>query len=337
MPRPDGLIVIATPMAGLREHAAGLPDGTPRCGCARASKKAAAAGPRDRPAPDAPGPCGVLSGPSFALEVARGQPTALVAASERRALAAPPCRPSQRQLRVYTSTDPWASRSGGAVKNVLAIATGMPTAWPGPERPRRADHARPGRDDAPGPGAGRARRDLHGPVGPGRPGAHRHRRPVAQPPVGLLLAAGQTLARSWPTWAMWPKACYTAAPCWQRARSAGRGHADHRAVVACWRAGWRRRRRCALMAREAAPRPERGGPSTTPRRVAVLPPGFEHRHRHRIAQVQAALAGAHRQAHALRGGKASRSGRAGRGFAAEHQPVARLPGHVAEAGGCRAW
>jgi hypothetical protein len=35
-------------------------------------------------------------------------------------------------------------------------------------------------------------------------------------------------------------------------------------------------------------------------RVAVLAPGLEHRHRHGVAEVQAALAGAHRQAHALR-------------------------------------
>ena len=69
---------------------------------------------------------GVLSGPSFALEVARGQPTALVAASEhaevRAALVAAFHSPS---LRVYASDDMVGVEVGGAVKNVLAIATGL--------------------------------------------------------------------------------------------------------------------------------------------------------------------------------------------------------------------
>jgi glycerol-3-phosphate dehydrogenase (NAD(P)+) len=69
---------------------------------------------------------GVLSGPSFAQEVARGQPTALVAASEhadvREALVAAFHNPS---LRVYANDDIVGVEVGGAVKNVLAIATGL--------------------------------------------------------------------------------------------------------------------------------------------------------------------------------------------------------------------
>jgi glycerol-3-phosphate dehydrogenase (NAD(P)+) len=69
---------------------------------------------------------GVLSGPSFALEVAKGQPTALVAASElpevRDALIAAFHSPS---LRVYGNDDVAGVEVGGAVKNVLAIATGL--------------------------------------------------------------------------------------------------------------------------------------------------------------------------------------------------------------------
>ena len=68
----------------------------------------------------------MLSGPSFALEVARGQPTALVAASEhaavRDALVAAFHGPT---LRVYASDDVAGVEVGGAVKNVLAIATGL--------------------------------------------------------------------------------------------------------------------------------------------------------------------------------------------------------------------
>ena len=70
--------------------------------------------------------CGVLSGPSFAREVAVGMPTALVAASEHEAV-----RQSLVQafhgptLRVYASDDLVGVEVGGAVKNVLAIASGF--------------------------------------------------------------------------------------------------------------------------------------------------------------------------------------------------------------------
>jgi glycerol-3-phosphate dehydrogenase (NAD(P)+) len=69
---------------------------------------------------------GVLSGPSFAQEVAQGRPTALVAASFhadlRDALVDAFHGPS---LRVYANEDIVGVEVGGAVKNVLAIATGL--------------------------------------------------------------------------------------------------------------------------------------------------------------------------------------------------------------------
>jgi glycerol-3-phosphate dehydrogenase (NAD(P)+) len=69
---------------------------------------------------------GVLSGPSFALEVARGLPTALVAASVhesvRQTLVDAFHSPT---LRVYANDDIVGVEVGGAVKNVLAIATGL--------------------------------------------------------------------------------------------------------------------------------------------------------------------------------------------------------------------
>jgi glycerol-3-phosphate dehydrogenase (NAD(P)+) len=72
------------------------------------------------------GACGVLSGPSFALEVARGQPTALVAASTDADLVAQAVSALHgTTLRVYASDDPVGVEVGGAVKNVLAIATGI--------------------------------------------------------------------------------------------------------------------------------------------------------------------------------------------------------------------
>ncbi len=73
-----------------------------------------------------PRPLAVISGPSFAREVARGLPTAVtVAASEPgygRHLAS--CLHGPR-FRAYTSADLIGVQVGGAVKNVLAIATGI--------------------------------------------------------------------------------------------------------------------------------------------------------------------------------------------------------------------
>jgi glycerol-3-phosphate dehydrogenase (NAD(P)+) len=123
-----GLIVIATPMAGLADMLQRLPanppgvlwlckgfqDGSGHLG----HEIARAVSPHAR--------VGVLSGPSFALEVARGQPTALVAASTDAGL----CEEAvaalhSDNLRIYTSADPVGVEVGGAVKNVLAIATGI--------------------------------------------------------------------------------------------------------------------------------------------------------------------------------------------------------------------
>jgi glycerol-3-phosphate dehydrogenase (NAD(P)+) len=72
-----------------------------------------------------PGLC-VLSGPSFAREVARGDPTAVVVASEDLALARQVQKEfSSGNLRLYTSTDVVGVEIGGAVKNVIAIAAGV--------------------------------------------------------------------------------------------------------------------------------------------------------------------------------------------------------------------
>ena len=125
----QGLLIIGTPMAGLQGMLERLPadalgvlwlckgfqEGTGRLGheVAQAVR------------PDLTR-IGVVSGPSFALEVARGQPAALVAASADDGLAqlAIDVLHSER-LRVYASSDPVGVEVGGAVKNVLAIATGI--------------------------------------------------------------------------------------------------------------------------------------------------------------------------------------------------------------------
>ena len=69
---------------------------------------------------------GVLSGPSFAQEVALGQPTALVAASTSPVVRSSLVRAFHGgTVRVYSSDDVVGVEVGGAVKNVLAIATGL--------------------------------------------------------------------------------------------------------------------------------------------------------------------------------------------------------------------
>lgn len=71
-------------------------------------------------------PCGVLSGPSFAQEVARGLPTALTLASADQAFARSTAQALHHaRLRVYACHDVIGVEVGGAVKNVLAIAAGI--------------------------------------------------------------------------------------------------------------------------------------------------------------------------------------------------------------------
>ena len=127
------LVVIATPMAALRELLSCLSDHKAPVAWLCKGFEAPLSGEspgllgheiRAQVAPALQ--AGVLSGPSFALEVARAQPTALTAASEhacvRDALVAAFHSPS---LRVYGNEDLVGVEVGGAVKNVLAIATGL--------------------------------------------------------------------------------------------------------------------------------------------------------------------------------------------------------------------
>ena len=71
-------------------------------------------------------PLAVLSGPSFALEVARGLPTAVVVASVDLAVAEGVQRPlATRAFRVYSSEDVVGVELAGSLKNVIAIAAGI--------------------------------------------------------------------------------------------------------------------------------------------------------------------------------------------------------------------
>lgn len=124
---PDGLLVVATPMAGLRSTLAQLPAGVDVAWLCKGFETGSGRLGHEIAAEVLPGQrVGVISGPSFAQEVAAGQPTALVAASSHPALADKAVAVFHSpSLRVYTSADVVGVEVGGAVKNVLAIATGI--------------------------------------------------------------------------------------------------------------------------------------------------------------------------------------------------------------------
>ena len=126
------LVVIATPMAALRQMLSAVANCRAPVAWLCKGFEAPTSEPfgllaheiQGRVAPDLI--AGALSGPSFAMEVALGQPTALVAASAheavRQALVDAFHSPT---LRVYANDDIVGVEVGGAVKNVLAIATGL--------------------------------------------------------------------------------------------------------------------------------------------------------------------------------------------------------------------
>jgi glycerol-3-phosphate dehydrogenase (NAD(P)+) len=131
-PEHCDLVVVATPMAALRGMLAQLQSvQVPVAWLCKGFESAQPGGAgllgHEVQAQVAPAlQAGVLSGPSFAQEVANGQPTALVAASAhatvREALVAAFHGPS---MRIYANDDVAGVEVGGAVKNVLAIATGL--------------------------------------------------------------------------------------------------------------------------------------------------------------------------------------------------------------------
>jgi glycerol-3-phosphate dehydrogenase (NAD(P)+) len=125
------IVLVATPAQHLRgavdalaEH---LPPATPVIACAKGiehgthkfmTEVIAEAAPQAMPA--------ILSGPSFADDVARGLPTAITLAAKDEALAAALARAlGWPTFRPYHSTDVRGVEIGGAAKNVLAIAAGI--------------------------------------------------------------------------------------------------------------------------------------------------------------------------------------------------------------------
>ncbi|HEX4884037.1 MAG TPA: NAD(P)H-dependent glycerol-3-phosphate dehydrogenase [Casimicrobiaceae bacterium] len=124
------LLIVATPVAELPGVVAALAAAGARAPLTWLSKGFVAdahgvALAHHRIAPLWPAPVGVISGPSFAEEVARGLPTALAVAATAGALASSAAAVLRGEtLRAYESDDIAGVETGGAVKNVLAIAAG---------------------------------------------------------------------------------------------------------------------------------------------------------------------------------------------------------------------
>ena len=129
--RDSQLVIIATSTSGLRDTAKAVALITPSATLAWACKgfeTATGALPHQVVAEVLPRARQVaaLSGPSFALEVARGQPTALVCASEDANFAAATAAAlNSPRVRIYSSVDVAGVELGGALKNVIAIAAGI--------------------------------------------------------------------------------------------------------------------------------------------------------------------------------------------------------------------
>lgn len=128
------LHLVATPLAGLRETARALrnlPQRSPATPLLWVCKGLEAGSGRlpheiiaEEMGKDAI--CGVLTGPSFAAEVAQGLPTAITLASNDPDFATGLARKlHQSKLRLYANDDVIGCEAGGALKNIIAIAAGV--------------------------------------------------------------------------------------------------------------------------------------------------------------------------------------------------------------------
>ena len=126
------LVVAVVPSQYARQVYRGMRDsiapGTPIVVATKGIEESTLALPLQVAAEELPaaGSLAILSGPSFASEVARGIPTAIVIASEDDDLAQQVQRAlSDGNLRLYTNQDPLGVQLAGALKNVIAIAAGV--------------------------------------------------------------------------------------------------------------------------------------------------------------------------------------------------------------------
>ena len=225
MPRSADAILLVVPAQAMRSVvkalATSIAPGTPIIACAKGIERGthkfmteviAECAPNATPA--------ILSGPSFAADVARGLPTAVTLAAHDEALAAALARAlGSRTFRPYQSTDVRGVEIGGAAKNVLAIASGIVAGRGLGASAAAALTTRGFAELVPlRPGARRQARDADGPVRSGRPDPD-----LLEPAVAQFLASASRSARATtaePCTARldWPKAP-SPRRCWWRWRA----------------------------------------------------------------------------------------------------------------------
>ncbi|RPE64749.1 glycerol-3-phosphate dehydrogenase (NAD(P)+) [Pacificibacter maritimus] len=124
------IILIATPMQSLSDFAktnVNLLAGKKLVSCCKGVDLVTNQGPVSLLQDSVPNArVAILSGPSFAIDIARGLPTALTIASVDEALVAEiQSELTTENIRLYSSLDPIGVEFGGALKNVMAIACGI--------------------------------------------------------------------------------------------------------------------------------------------------------------------------------------------------------------------
>ena len=130
VPRQAQVVLLALPMQALRLS---LPDlapalnGLPIVACCKGIDMATGQGPTALIVQTCPNSMpAILTGPSFAADIARGLPTALtLACADDGAGAQLQQQISTLTLRIYRTTDVIGAELGGALKNVIAIAAGV--------------------------------------------------------------------------------------------------------------------------------------------------------------------------------------------------------------------
>jgi glycerol-3-phosphate dehydrogenase (NAD(P)+) len=127
--RSTDVLLVAVPMQKLRgfleDHRTDLPD-LPLVACCKGMELGTGAGPLDILADLCPANRrALLTGPSFAADIAKGLPTALtLACADTQLCIALQKKLSNETLRLYRTSDEVGAALGGALKNVIAIACG---------------------------------------------------------------------------------------------------------------------------------------------------------------------------------------------------------------------